>query len=77
MMIRGRSLETIMICPCRRSQEGSYLERDQHPEPPVCPSMAGKMCLEGTVMLLATVAPDGTVNSLQVRGGHPLIAKCC
>jgi TonB family protein len=30
--------------------------------------------LEGTVRLLVTVAPDGTVKSLQIRGGHPLLA---
>ena len=42
---------------------------------PVYPSIASKMNLEGTVRLLVTVAPDGTVKSLQIRGGHPLLAN--
>lgn len=42
---------------------------------PVYPSMASKMNLEGTVKLVATVAPNGTVKSLQIHGGHPLLVN--
>jgi len=40
---------------------------------PVYPTLASKMNLEGTVKLLVTVAPNGTVKSVEVRGGHPVL----
>ena len=42
---------------------------------PVYPEMASKMHLTGSVKLLVTVAPDGTVRSVETRGGHPVLAK--
>jgi len=42
---------------------------------PVCPALARKMNLEGTVKMLVTVAPNGTVRSVEVRGGHPLLVN--
>ncbi len=42
---------------------------------PVCPELARRMNLEGTVKLLVIVARDGSVKSAEVRGGHPLLAK--
>ena|SRR3974390_2055467 len=39
---------------------------------PIYPELASKMHLEGSVKLLVTVAPDGTVKTVVVRGGHPL-----
>ncbi len=42
---------------------------------PVCPDLARRMNLEGTVKLLVTVEPDGTVKSAEVVGGHPLLVN--
>ena len=42
---------------------------------PVCPELARRMNLEGTVKLLVIVARDGSVKSAEVRGGHPLLVK--
>lgn len=41
--------------------------------PPVYPALASKLNLAGTVKLLVTVAPNGTVKSVEVRGGHPVL----
>lgn len=42
---------------------------------PVCPELARRMNLEGTVKLLVTVARDGSVKSAEIRGGHPLLVN--
>jgi len=42
---------------------------------PNYPELAKKMNLGGTVRILATVAPDGTVRSVEARGGSPLLIK--
>jgi len=33
------------------------------------------MALEGIVKVEAIVAPDGTVRSVEVKGGHPVLAQ--
>jgi TonB family protein len=42
---------------------------------PNYPELARKMNLTGTVRVLATVAPDGTVRSVEAKGGSPLLIK--
>jgi TonB family protein len=42
---------------------------------PKYPEMARTMNLKGTVRIDALVAPDGTVKSVEVRGGHPVLAQ--
>jgi len=39
------------------------------------PALARSMALEGIVKVEAIVAPDGTVKSIEVRGGHPVLAQ--
>ena len=42
---------------------------------PRYPDLARPMRLEGTVKLTVTVAPNGSVTSVQAVGGHPLLLK--
>jgi TonB family protein len=42
---------------------------------PKYPEMARTMNLKGSVRIDAQVAPDGTVKSVEVRGGHPVLAQ--
>lgn len=42
---------------------------------PNYPELAKKMNLSGTVRVLATVAPDGTVRSVEATGGSPVLIK--
>jgi TonB family protein len=42
--------------------------------PPVYPIIARKMKLSGTVRLTAVVAGGGQVTSVEVIGGHPILA---
>jgi TonB family protein len=41
---------------------------------PQYPSVARSMRLSGTVRVEALVATNGTLKSVEVRGGHPLLA---
>ncbi len=42
---------------------------------PIYPSMARSMRLSGAVKLEVLVLPNGTVKSIQVKGGNPLLAQ--
>lgn len=42
---------------------------------PAYPDLARRMNVRGIVKLEAVVASTGTVKSLQVRGGHPLLTQ--
>jgi TonB family protein len=42
---------------------------------PHYPEMAKKMNISGTVKLVAIVAPNGTVKTVELVGGSPLLAQ--
>jgi TonB family protein len=42
---------------------------------PAYPDIAKRMNLGGTVKVLATVAPDGTVRTVQPMGGSPVLIQ--
>jgi len=39
------------------------------------PPLARSMALQGVVKVDALVAPDGTVKSVDIKGGHPVLAQ--
>jgi TonB family protein len=42
---------------------------------PIYPSLAQKMGIAGSVKIEALVAPNGTVKSAGILGGHPVLAQ--
>lgn len=42
---------------------------------PAYPALARDLALEGTVKVDALVAPDGSVKTIYVRGGHPVLTQ--
>jgi len=42
---------------------------------PVYPPLARSLALEGVVRLEAVVSPDGSVKTVGVKGGHPVLAQ--
>jgi TonB family protein len=42
---------------------------------PVYPELARSMNISGTVKLQVTIAPNGRAKTIQVVGGHPVLAK--
>ena len=43
--------------------------------PPVYPPLARQARIQGTVVLKAVIATDGTVNSLELVSGHPMLVS--
>jgi len=46
-----------------------------HRVDPVYPALARQIHLEGTVQLHAIIGRDGTIQSLEVLSGHPLLIQ--
>jgi TonB family protein len=42
---------------------------------PTYPEIARKMSLGGTVRVIAVVAPDGEVKSVEPKGGSPILLR--
>ena len=42
---------------------------------PVYPELSKKMAIRGTVRVQAIIAPNGTVKSTKIMGGHPVLAQ--
>jgi len=42
---------------------------------PAYPTLARSMALEGIVRVDALVAPDGSVKTVDVKGGHPVLVQ--
>ena len=43
--------------------------------PPAYPTLARSMALSGVVKVDALVAPDGSVKTVDIKGGHPVLAQ--
>jgi len=43
--------------------------------PAIYPTLAQSMNIRGVVKLEARVAPNGTVKSIDVKGGHPILTQ--
>jgi TonB family protein len=42
---------------------------------PIYPPLARNMALQGNVRMEAVVSPDGSVKTVAVKGGHPVLAQ--
>jgi TonB family protein len=42
---------------------------------PVYPTLARSMSIRGNVKLDVMVSPNGTVKSIDIKGGHPILAQ--
>ncbi len=56
-------------------QSSPELRRIVRKVSPFYPEIAKRMNLAGTVKVLAIVAPDGTVKSVQPMGGSPVLIQ--
>jgi TonB family protein len=62
--------------PPARAQEPSESHRKMvNRVVPAYPSLAQKMGISGSVKIEAVVAPNGTVKSAGILGGHPVLAQ--
>jgi TonB family protein len=58
-----------------RAQESTDARKVVLKTPAVYPTLAQSMNIRGVVKLEARVAPNGTVKSVDVKGGHPILTQ--
>ncbi len=72
---------TRMLCTPAMAQENVKADTDELSRKPktkvaaVYPDVARRMGVSGTVKLSVVVAPNGTVKSSKVIGGHPVLVN--
>jgi protein TonB len=60
--------------PCR-AQENAGKRRVVEQVTPAYPILARNLALEGIVKVDALVAPDGSVKTVEIKGGHPILVQ--
>lgn len=65
------------FCPVLKAQDqpGDSMRKIVRKTVPNYPEVAKRMGLSGTVKVLATVAPDGSVRTVQPIGGSPVLLQ--
>jgi len=70
---------TAVLCPPAMAQENVKTEelsrKAKTKVAPIYPDVARRMNVSGTVRLSVVVAPNGTVKSSKVIGGHPVLVN--
>jgi TonB family protein len=71
------SLLAVCMIPATvgRAQESSGNRKVVQRTTPVYPEIAKRMNLTGTVKVIAVVAPDGKVKSVEPMGGSPVLIE--
>jgi TonB family protein len=67
---------SLFVAPDAQSQQDAASKRrlvDR--SAPAYPNLARSMRLQGIVRVEAVVSPDGGVKTVDVKGGHPLLAQ--
>ena len=68
---------TIATCSLQLCAQSSQIEEKRPVKrlvQPIVPEFATKLNLSGTVKIEVTIAPDGTVKTTHIIGGHPVLA---
>jgi TonB family protein len=84
-MWRWTAITIVAVCAALASSPAaSFAQQQEQTESsrkvanrvmPVYPKMARVMGLKGTVRVEALVEPNGSVKSLEIKGGHPVLAE--
>jgi len=77
----SRSVATILtvlvlaLVPAPGNAQEQLTRKVRSKVPPVYPDLARRMSITGVVKVSVVVAPNGTVKSTKVVGGHPLLVN--
>jgi TonB family protein len=82
-MKRLASAATLILCwllplitmPAPAQEQGGSGRKIVNRVVPVYPPLARTMNIRGTVRLDATVLANGTVKTVELKGGHPVLAQ--
>ena len=66
---------TLLSQDARAQQPDELTRKVKFKVPPVYPDVAKRMSIAGVVKIAVVVAPNGTLKSTKVVGGHPLLAS--
>src|ERR1700757_2062935 len=68
-------IAAIFVLPISAQESSDVSRKVLVQTPATYPTLARSMNIRGTVKLQAHVAPNGTVKSIDVVGGHPLLTQ--
>jgi TonB family protein len=75
-VILGALTATIVLHPLPgRAQQEEITRKVKTKVSPAYPELARRMSISGVVKVQVVVAPNGTVKSTKVVGGHPLLVN--
>ena len=73
IVIAGSVLGSFPLAHAQRESVSKRRIVDQ--KAPLYPALARSLALEGTVKVEALVASDGSVKTVDIKGGHPVLAQ--
>jgi TonB family protein len=65
----------LLLAPIHSQTQDTNRRRLLDHVAPSYPALARTMALEGVVKVDTLVAPDGSVKSVEVKGGHPVLTQ--
>jgi len=65
----------LLVASLCTAQDATLKRKILNRTAPAYPTLARTMALTGVVKVDALVAPDGSVKSVDVKGGHPVLAQ--
>jgi TonB family protein len=68
-------LSSLIFSFAQTSPDSATSRRLVERSAPVTPELARRMRIAGVVKIEAVVSPDGSVKSVEVKGGHPVLAQ--
>jgi TonB family protein len=75
LIVLGVALATGVSVPAPVLAQELLTRKVKTKVPPVYPDIARRMSITGVVKVSVVVAPNGTVKSTKVIGGHPLLVN--
>lgn len=66
---------TLVSAPARAQQQEELTRKVKFKAAPAYPEVARRMNIAGVVKIAVVVAPNGTLKSTKVVGGHPLLVS--
>jgi TonB family protein len=71
----GLLLATGLVAPASAVGQEEVNRKLKSQVAPTYPELARKMNITGTVKVQVTIAPNGTVKTVKLVGGHPVLAN--
>jgi TonB family protein len=74
-MVVGSAVVRPVTAAAEEHEESPLTRKVKNKVAPAYPDVARRMSIAGTVKVLVVVAPNGSIKSTKVVGGHPLLVN--